>query len=117
MTATEERINHVAAIELARGKKVERGDEQPEPSRERHRMKVDADRVGIDMQNPLRELVEQERVAEFESTHRLVQRPNLREEKPDDQNRNGNEDSSPRTGRADIEQHAARARHRAHPDE
>ena len=55
MTAAEQRINHMAAIELAGGQKVQRGDKQPEPSRECHRMKVDADGVGIDVQNPLRE--------------------------------------------------------------
>ena len=67
MAASEQRINHVAAIELAGRQQVERGDEQPEPSRECHRMKVDADGVGIDVQNPLRELMEKNRVAELEA--------------------------------------------------
>ena len=53
----EQRIDDVAAVELARGDEVEGGDEEPEPRRDAYRMKQDVEvgRQGAERQ-PFEEL-------------------------------------------------------------
>ncbi len=67
MPAAEQRVDHVAAVELADRQQVERRHQQPDPSGERDRMKVDVDRVGIDAQHHVRQRPEQDRIAELKS--------------------------------------------------
>ena len=107
MAAREQRVDHVAAVELADGQQVQRGDEQPEPSGERDRIEIDVDGRRIDAQNQVREAEEQERVAELEAAGGFVQRGHVGELEADDDGGNREHHSCPRAGGADIEHHAA----------
>ena len=66
VAAAEQRVDDVAAVELARGDEVQGGDEEPEPRRDAHRVKQDVEvgRQGAERQ-PLEEL-RQHGVAELD---------------------------------------------------
>ena len=96
--ATEQRINHVAAIELAYRQQVQRRDEQADPSGKSHRMQVNIDRIRIDPENHARDAPEQHRVAQVDTAHRVVERRDLRQLEPE--NYRNQRDEKPAQGPA-----------------
>src|SRR5712672_2768792 len=78
-TFAQQRIHDMTAIELSYRQQVQRRDEQPDPSRERHRMEVNVDRVGIDSENNPRHAPEQNRVSEIQTAGGAIERRDLRQ--------------------------------------
>ncbi len=74
MAAWEERIHHVAAIELTNRQKIQRCYEQPDPSGEGNRMKIHVDHCRIHAEHQMREAEEEQRVSELETTGGFIER-------------------------------------------
>src|SRR5207245_896305 len=79
--AADDRVEHVAPVELAGRQQVQRGDEEPDPARESDRMQHDGVRIGAE--DEAREERGQQRVAQLEGVLARRRREHRREPEAD----------------------------------